>query len=167
MEDSLAPREQNMDIRYFYVTDQVQNKTLMVKYCPMEEMIADYFTKPLQGSLFIRLHNYIMGAEYDDGDQQTPRSMWNDEEDEHSEENEHLEAKQAEKKNDRDWEQGKQTEDEEWGMNSDANRRRANQKRGIRLGITTLTKQEQKKEKTKKEQEKTNILGSTFRNSKY
>ena len=30
-------------------------------------MVADYCTKPLQGSLFIKLHNHIMGAEYGDG----------------------------------------------------------------------------------------------------
>ena len=38
-------------------------------------MLANYFTKPLQGSLFIRLHSHIMGAEFEDGDPQTHRSM--------------------------------------------------------------------------------------------
>ena len=65
----------HMDIRYFYVGDHIQNKTLSLKHCPTEEMLADYFTKPLQGSLFIRLHNHIMGAEFEDGDPQTDRSV--------------------------------------------------------------------------------------------
>ena len=39
------------------------------------EMLADYFTKPLQGSLFVCLHNHIMGAEFEDGNPQTPRSV--------------------------------------------------------------------------------------------
>ena len=38
-------------------------------------MLADYFTKPLQGSLFIRLCNHIMGAEFEDGDPKTHRSV--------------------------------------------------------------------------------------------
>ena len=64
-----------MDIRYFYVSNHIRNKTLSLKHCPTEEMIADYFTKPLQGALFIRLRNHIMGAEFGNGDSQTHRSV--------------------------------------------------------------------------------------------
>ena len=64
-----------MDIRYFYVGDHIQNKTLSLRHCLTEEMLADYFTKPLQGSLFVRLWNHIMGAEFADGDHQTQRSV--------------------------------------------------------------------------------------------
>ena len=73
-----------MDIRYFYVTDHIQNKTLSLRHCPTEEMLADYFTKPLQGSLFIRLRNHIMGADFDAGDRQNQRSVldYHDEQDE-------------------------------------------------------------------------------------
>ena len=31
-----------------------------MRYCPTEEMIADYFTKPLQGSSFRKMRNSIM-----------------------------------------------------------------------------------------------------------
>ena len=34
----------HMDIRYFYLTDQVQQKTIHITYCPTEELIADFFT---------------------------------------------------------------------------------------------------------------------------
>ena len=71
-----------MDICYFYVSDHIRNKTLSLKHCPTEEMLADYFTKPLQGALFIRLHNHIMGAEFANGDSQTPRSVLDDGDDE-------------------------------------------------------------------------------------
>ena len=64
-----------MDIRYFYVGDHIQNKTLSLHHCPTEEMLADYFTKPLQGSLFVRLRNHIMGAEFEDGSPKTQRSV--------------------------------------------------------------------------------------------
>ena len=32
--------------------------------CPTKIMVADYFTKPLQGLLFIKLRNVIMGYSY-------------------------------------------------------------------------------------------------------
>ena len=64
-----------MDTRYFYVGDHIQNKTLSLQHCPTDEMLADYFTKPLKGSLFIRLCNPIMGAESEDRDPQAPRSV--------------------------------------------------------------------------------------------
>ena len=68
-------RTKHMDIQYFYVGDHIQNKTLSLHHCPMEEMLADYFTKPLQGSLFICLRNHIMGAEFEDGNPKTQRSV--------------------------------------------------------------------------------------------
>ena len=68
-------RTKHMDIRYFYVGDHIQNKTLSLQHCPTDEMLADYFTKPLQGSLFICLCNHIMGAEFEDGDPKTHRSV--------------------------------------------------------------------------------------------
>ena len=39
----------HMDIRYFYVGDHIQNKTLPLQHCPTDEMLAEYFTKTLQG----------------------------------------------------------------------------------------------------------------------
>ena len=79
---SSTERTKHMDIRYFYVSDHVQNKTLSLKHCPTEEMLADYFTKPLQGALFNRLRNHIMGAEFANGDPQTHRSVLDNDDDE-------------------------------------------------------------------------------------
>ena len=72
---SSPKRTKHMDIRYFYVGDYIQNKTLSLHHCPTEEMLADYFTKPLQESLFVRLRNHIMGAEFEDGNPKTQRSV--------------------------------------------------------------------------------------------
>ena len=63
-----------MNIRYFYVTEQVKKKAVHVTHCPTEEMIGDFFTNPLEGSLFIRIRNYIMGSE-EPGYQALPRSV--------------------------------------------------------------------------------------------
>ena len=71
---SSTKRTKHMHIRYFYVTEQVQNRNIHVGHCPTEEMVADFFTKPLQGSLFKKLRNYIMGNE-EPGYQVLPRSV--------------------------------------------------------------------------------------------
>ena len=72
---SSTKRTKYMDIWYFYMGDHIQNKTLSLQHCPTNEMLADYFAKPLQGSLFIRLRNHIMGTEFEDGDPKTHRSV--------------------------------------------------------------------------------------------
>ena len=58
-----------------FLNDQhVQNKTFSIEHCPTKDMLADFFTKPLQGGLFMKLCNIIKGAEYD-GDQYAQRSV--------------------------------------------------------------------------------------------
>jgi hypothetical protein len=42
-----------------------------VEYCPTGDMVADFCTKPLQGSLFRRLRDMILNIKPDDG----PASM--------------------------------------------------------------------------------------------
>ena len=36
-------------------------KEISVHWCPTKEMVADFWTKPLQGSHFRRQQDYIMG----------------------------------------------------------------------------------------------------------
>ena len=56
---SSTKRTKHIQIRYFFVKDQVDSKEIEVVYCPMEDMVAD-FTKPLQGNLFRKLRDLIM-----------------------------------------------------------------------------------------------------------
>jgi hypothetical protein len=57
---SSKQRTKHLNIRYFFVKDHVDNGTIKIVYCPTEDMIADFFTKPLQGSLFYKLRDHIM-----------------------------------------------------------------------------------------------------------
>ena len=61
-QSSNTKRTELMNIRYFYVTEQVEKKAVHVTHSPTEEMVGDFFMKPLQGSLFIKMRNYIMGS---------------------------------------------------------------------------------------------------------
>lgn len=58
---SSTGKSRHIDIRYFFVSDQVKKKEVAIEYCPIELMLADYFTKPLQGKLFHTLRRVIMG----------------------------------------------------------------------------------------------------------
>lgn len=52
-----------MNIRYFYVKDLVTKKLIKIQYCGTGDMLADYFTKPLQGKLFQRMRDHIMNID--------------------------------------------------------------------------------------------------------
>ena len=43
-----------------------------MQYCPTEQMLADFFTKPLQGSLFRKFWDVIMGHKHIDSLKETP-----------------------------------------------------------------------------------------------
>jgi hypothetical protein len=58
---SSGKRTPHISIRYFFVTDRISAGELNVEYCPTLDMIGDYFTKPLQGSLFRKFRNTILG----------------------------------------------------------------------------------------------------------
>ena len=51
----------HIHIRYFFVTDRIAKGEFSVKHCPTLLMIADFFTKPLQGALFRKFRDIIMG----------------------------------------------------------------------------------------------------------
>ena len=46
----------------FFIKDVLQREDIELKHWPTERMIADYFTKPLQGSLFRKMKDSIMGV---------------------------------------------------------------------------------------------------------
>jgi hypothetical protein len=58
---SSSKRTRAFNIRYFFLTDQIEKKNLSVEYCPTNGMIADYMSKPLQGKQFQELRKAIMG----------------------------------------------------------------------------------------------------------
>ena len=48
---SSSKHTKRMNIQYFYVKDRVDSKDIRIEYCLTEDILADYFTKPLQGSI--------------------------------------------------------------------------------------------------------------------
>ena len=58
---SSSKQTRHINIRFFFVTDRISDGELNVSYCPTLNMIGDYFTKPLQGSLVCKFQNTILG----------------------------------------------------------------------------------------------------------
>ena len=50
----------------FFVTDRIEANEMKVEYCPTKMMIADFYTKPLQGKLFRLFRNLILNLREED-----------------------------------------------------------------------------------------------------
>ena len=59
--NSCTGNSRHIHIRYFFLKDRVDKGEIKVEYCPTEQMLADFYTKPLQGSLFRKFRDVIMG----------------------------------------------------------------------------------------------------------
>jgi hypothetical protein len=60
---SSTKRTRHINIRYFFITDCLKDDKLHVEYCPTKEMLADLFTKPLQGSAFRKFCNAVLNID--------------------------------------------------------------------------------------------------------
>ena len=57
---SSSKQTRHIEVRYYFITDHIDRDRVRVSYCPTGDMLADYFSKPLQGSLFQKFHNLIL-----------------------------------------------------------------------------------------------------------
>ena len=57
---SSKKRTKHVRVRYFFIKDRVSSGEITLEHCPTEEMLADHFTKPLQGNLFRKFRDKIM-----------------------------------------------------------------------------------------------------------
>ena len=56
---SSTKRTKHIELRYFFIHDQVLQEKVLIKHCPTSNMRADFFTKPLQGMLFYCLRDSL------------------------------------------------------------------------------------------------------------
>ena len=59
---SSSKRTKHINVRYFFITDRISKGEVRVEWCPTAEMVADFMTKPQQGSTFKKFRDLIMGA---------------------------------------------------------------------------------------------------------
>ena len=60
-QNSCTGNSWHINIRSFFVKDSVDKKKIEIVHCPSEVMLADYFTKTVQGRLFKTFREVIMG----------------------------------------------------------------------------------------------------------
>jgi hypothetical protein len=65
--NSSSRNTRHINIRYFFLKDRIKSGEIEVVFCPSEEMIADFFTKPIQGRRFMDLRKIIMGEHDEQG----------------------------------------------------------------------------------------------------
>ena len=58
---SAGKQSRHIDIRLFWTSKRLKLHNIKVKYFPTEHMLGDFFTKPLQGSLFRDMQHVVMG----------------------------------------------------------------------------------------------------------
>ena len=57
---SAGKRSRHLNIRLFFVADQKAKGHIDIKFCPTDQMVGDYMTKPLHGSKFKEFRRKIM-----------------------------------------------------------------------------------------------------------
>ena len=57
---SSSKRTKHIAIRYYFITDIVKASEFDIEYCLTGYMVADYFTKPLQGKKIYQFRKEIM-----------------------------------------------------------------------------------------------------------
>ena len=58
---SAGQKSRHIHIRYFWIKDRTEANKIEIRHCPTLVMLADFFTKPLQGHLFRRFRDVILG----------------------------------------------------------------------------------------------------------
>ena len=49
---SSSKKTRHINIRYYFITDRIKSDEIEIEYCPTDDMVADYFTKPLKEKNF-------------------------------------------------------------------------------------------------------------------
>jgi len=53
-------------VRYYFAVDKLKTGELKIRHCPTDKLVADYNSKPLQGYLFVKHRNTILGVAEED-----------------------------------------------------------------------------------------------------
>ena len=61
---SAGQKSRHINVRYFWIKDRIKSEKITIRYCPTLEMVGDFFTKPLQGNLFRKFRDVILGYKH-------------------------------------------------------------------------------------------------------
>jgi hypothetical protein len=58
--ESSSKRTRHINVRYYFIKDCIDKRYLDVKYCPTDDMLGDFPSKPLQGKKFMKHRKYLL-----------------------------------------------------------------------------------------------------------
>ena len=58
--ESSSKRTRHINVRYYFIKDCIDKRYFQIKYCPTDDMIGDYPSKPLQGRKFKKHRKAMM-----------------------------------------------------------------------------------------------------------
>ena len=61
---SAGTKSRHINVRFFWIKDCADREEITIIYCPTYRMLADFLTKPLQGTLFQIFRDVIMGIKH-------------------------------------------------------------------------------------------------------
>jgi hypothetical protein len=59
---SSSKRTRHINVRHFFVSNRIKSGEMNVECCSTGKMVADFFTKPLQGAKYTKFRNLIMNV---------------------------------------------------------------------------------------------------------
>ena len=62
---SSSKRTKHINIRFFFITNRIDAGDFGVYHCPTDNMMADFHTKALQGSKFVKFRKLILNLKTD------------------------------------------------------------------------------------------------------
>ena len=66
---SAGKGSKHIHVRYYMITDRIKKKEFKIMYCLTGKIIADFFTKPLQGAQFVKFCDAVFGINVKDDDE--------------------------------------------------------------------------------------------------
>jgi hypothetical protein len=69
---SAGQKSRHLNIRFFFIKERSEELGIKIRHCPTLVMLADFFTKPLQGHLFRMFRDVILGYKHVDTLTQIP-----------------------------------------------------------------------------------------------
>ena len=66
---SAGKESKHIHVCYYMITDWIKKKEFKITYCPTGKMIADFFTKLLQGAQFVKFRDAVLGINAKDDDE--------------------------------------------------------------------------------------------------
>ena len=61
---SAGRNTKHLNVRYFFIKDHCDRGEINIEWCPTDDMLGDFFTKPLQGTSFDKFRRMIMNLPY-------------------------------------------------------------------------------------------------------